>query len=423
MEHAITFLISIMEWIALLTFPIILLGYSYRKYFFRIIGMASILSLLSLLLHYITIPVPLIVGLQITIILFLVKLSLKANFLEALFNTSIGYGFYVLTQLIFIEIMSLLFKISYFQFFFTLNIKTTLQVITFTFVLTLCYMIYHFKFHLEELRNYIRFPATANKKYKKIIIINSILPLILICLATFTMLAEELSYKYVLILAIIIIIFVILIIFTILHHQFQAKRLIEAKKFYLDQEQQVATIVDIMKETYGNHFQAIFKLAEHQTPELINKYVETNQLRNTKFIQQGKSTLRADLINLDELLFAFLVNKRKLAQLLGVTIKVSSKCKREITTTLQQIRYLSSIIDEIILILYQKPAGVDKTMKFEIESTDEELLFKISCPLFLSEKENDTFKLFDGLMQFKKLNATIHSELKPLLLLIRCPLT
>lgn len=51
MEYLITFLASAVEWLALLSFPILLLGYSYKKYLKYIVLLAGTMSLFSMALH------------------------------------------------------------------------------------------------------------------------------------------------------------------------------------------------------------------------------------------------------------------------------------------------------------------------------------------------------------------------------------
>ncbi|WP_025027087.1 hypothetical protein [Caldalkalibacillus mannanilyticus] len=417
-----TLIVSIFEWIALLSFPLVLLGYHYRRYIRPVFIIAFSMSLFSELLRLTPMHVALIIAIQIIVLLVLVKVLYRAKNLETVVVTSIGYGFYIFIQMLFIEIVAQTFQYKYLQFFTTIHIKTVTQVLTFLFVALLSWLIYYQKYQLDELRYHIT-RSTMNKKYRDVLVLNSFLTFIFIVFIFFTMLAEEFAYKYTFILMIIIIMFFILAIFIILHTQFQMKRLIEAKKFYLDQEEQVATIVENLKKNYQGHFQAIIKLNERESSSLSKEYVEKHHLHQGICPSLLQSNLRTGLEGLDELLYSFLINKRKLGRLLGVTINVTSDIQCEIHTTLQHVRNLSLIIDDLILIYYQAPAYSTKTIHFHVEAKPHETLYVISGDIEIEEKKHPNLKLFDALFQFKQHDSIVDSELKPVRISIRCPLT
>jgi mevalonate kinase len=203
-----------------------------------------------------------------------------------------------------------------------------------------------------------------------------------------------------------------------LHTQFQQKRIIEAKKFYLDQEQQTSTIVEKLKKDYERHFQSILKLYERGSGPLIKEYVEFHKLHKDTVPLLGQTNLRDDLEKLDELLYAFLINKRKLATLMGISITVSSNITWNSPSTLQQIRYLSIIIDDLIFLLYESPNSFKKDISFNVISTEKEKRFEISTLLVLDEKQNKHSKLVDALIQFKHNDAQVEFELNPIRLSI-----
>lgn len=419
MYYILTFLISLFEWIALLLFPIVLLGYYYKKYLGPIILLGMTMSILSLILHITTLHVSIIIAFQIITLLLLIRFTLRMNNLETFVVTSIGYGFYIFTQMIFIEIAAQSYGYQYLQFFTSIDIKTTIQVLTFVFVFLLCVIIQHFKYQLNELRYNLVNPY-LNKKYRNILVSNSLLTFVFVCFIFFTMLAEEFSYKYMFILIILVILFIILASYLVLHTKFQTKRLIETKKFYLDQEQHIGMIVANLKKDYESHFQAISKLSEKENPQLVKEYIQKYQLSMKEPMWKPQTNLRSDLEQVDELVYTFLINKRKLANLLGVTINVTTNITADVPVTLRQIRNLSMAMDDLIFTLYKTPANIDKTIDFEVRTVGTEIQFLINSNINLDDPENSNLTLLDAILQFKKDNAVVHSNLKPVQLSITC---
>ncbi|MCD8502416.1 MAG: hypothetical protein LRY71_13090 [Bacillaceae bacterium] len=124
----------------------------------------------------------------------------------------------------------------------------------------------------------------------------------------------------------------------------------------------------------------------------------------------------------DELLYAFIVNKQKLASLLGISILVSSDIKTKKQTNLHKIRSLSMILDDLIFGLYQKSNINEKKIYFHVQITSKETQFDISSPFVINEHDSTNLKLFDALIQFEKNSADVIVKLNPVQLLIRCPL-
>ncbi|MDQ0340090.1 hypothetical protein J2S00_002885 [Caldalkalibacillus uzonensis] len=420
MNHLLVFyLVSVVEWIALLSFPIILLGYHYQKYIKRITLIALIISLFSLLLRLTSLHLFVIIASQIIILIFLKKLFYKSNYLESLVLTGIGYGFYVFLHLLIAEVIISLSSYNYFELLFS-NIKYFHQSITALLVLTICYLVHKNHYHLLEFRDNLK-AQKHEKQFKTIIITISLLTFIFICLAAFTMLNDELNFRYPFVLSCIIVLFIILSIYLILHTQFQRKRLLEAKKFYLDQEQQVATIVEKLKKDYIGHFQALLKLCERNSAQLIKDYVEKRRLHiDSSFLSKG--SFLANVESVDELLYAFLVNKRKLADLLGITLIVTADSQCDVPVSFKQIRYLSTIIDELLFLHYQASNDKEKELHFQIQKLEEGIRFQIVSDLIVSEEQSASLKLFDVMFQFEKDNATVQSVLSPVQLSIFCPL-
>lgn len=418
MNDIITLFMSIFEWTSLLLFPIVFLGYHYRKYMKSILMIAGIMSVLSIVLRMTSLPIVVIILIQMITIILLVKWLFRAKNLETLVITSMGYGFYVFTQMLFVEIFVRLLEYDYFQILFNITGKTIIQIVNFIFVFSLCFAIHYSKYQLNELRRCIKNPSIA-KRYKKTIIIISILTYIFTWLIIFLMVTVESAYKHTAVLLISIVMFMILTFFLILHIQFQKRRIMEAKKFFIDQEDQVSSLLGKFKEDDQKHFQAIVKLTEHQAPHLIQEYIIKNQLDR----EPEPINLHAGLPLLqDELLYAFLINKRKAAGLFGISIEVSEQMKENIPVTLQQIRYISAIFDDLIYLLYKAPATVEKTIHFHIEVMDSEFIsFTISSALNIDRQLHTSLNLFDALLQFEQLGSITHTELQPVKLTVRVP--
>ncbi|MFK4998887.1 hypothetical protein ACI2OX_21115 [Bacillus sp. N9] len=231
MNQMITLFMSIFEWTALLIFPIVLLGYHVRKYMKSIFLIAGMMSVLSIGMRLMSLPISAVILIQMIVVFLLVMWLFRANKLETLAVTSMGYGFYVFTQMIFLEILVRFLKLDYFEIIFKINGMTFLQIVNFLFVFALSFVINYSKYHLDELRYYLKIP-NAHKQYKMIIMFISILTYIFTCLIIFMMFAEDSGQKQIAILFIIVTIFVTLSFYLILHIQFQKKRIIETKQFF-----------------------------------------------------------------------------------------------------------------------------------------------------------------------------------------------
>ncbi|MGO4890613.1 hypothetical protein ACJ2A9_22995 [Anaerobacillus sp. MEB173] len=420
MDYIVFVLVSTLEWIALLSIPVVLLGYYYRKYFTTIIILAFIMSVLSMLFRMTSLQVAMIIGIQILILLFLVKLFFRANFIQAFVIMSMGYGFYNFVQMLIIEMVVQALEFQYVQIYFTLPITTTIQLTTAFLMYGLCYCVYYFKLELTELR-YLIEDRLISKKYKNILIFICTLMSIFIVLINFVFLTQNFAFKFFTIIVTLILTFVILLTYVILHSQFQVKRLIEAKKFYLDQDQQVATIVKKLSDDYKLHFKAIAKLCESNTTHLIKKYVDENQLEKRASTGGLDTGLRSGIDRLDEMLYALIINKRKLASLLNVSIEVNTEVKDDVRTTLLEVRNLSIILDDLILMLYRLPESQEKSIYFNIKITKQEIIYEISSPFDIREDQSAELQLFDALLRFKKNHVIVQSKLNPVHIRIHFP--
>ncbi|WP_088104523.1 hypothetical protein [Halalkalibacter urbisdiaboli] len=418
MNYVLTFIVSTFEWIALLSFPVILLGYYYRHYVKPILILAMTMSILSMILRLFPIDVFIVLAIQIIIFVFFVKRLFSFQLIESLVVVTIGYGFYILIQLLFIELIISTSTINYIDILFSLSF--TPQMLTIIFMTMTCLVIHYFKYNLVELRRHVQ-SKTMTTKTKNIIYTSAVLTLIFICLAVFAMLESDFSHKHVLVLLCIIVLFSILSVYYILHTQFQMKSLIEAKQFYLDQEQQTTMILEHVKKNYARHFHAIMKLSERQSLPLITDYIDFHKLNANPNTFSSPMPIPSTIKENDELLYAFLINKRKVAGLVGVTIHVSATFDFSVPTSLQQIRLLSMIFDDIFLLLYQAPLTERKELFFEVYKSDSEIRFDISSNFTISG-EQTSLKLFDALLKFKQQDALVYSELNPLKLTITCPM-
>ncbi|MBU8908750.1 hypothetical protein [Desertibacillus haloalkaliphilus] len=424
MNYIVPFIVSSFEWIALLSIPIVFLGYYYRNYLKPIILLAFIMSLLSILLRMTPLHVAIIIGIQILILLFLVKFFFKVNFMQAYVITSMGYGFYNFVQMLIIEAVVQALEFPYVQIYFSLPVTATIQLFTAALILGICYGAHLIKFELSELR-YLIEDRSMSKSSKNILVLHSVLMFVFICLINFIFLTENFVFKFFTIIITLILTFVMLTVYIIIHSQFQQKRITEAKKFYLDQEQQTATIVKKLSEDYQGHFKAISKLCESDSSHLIKKYLDENQLYHNPAPPPGllETNHRSGLGQLDEMLYALLINKRKLAAFLNVSIDVTTDIKDEVQITLEQVRNLSIILDDLILVLYQSPEDREKRIDFHIEINNQGILYEISSPIHIREEQSAEMQLYDALLRFKKGDGTVHTELKPVHIRIYVPLT
>lgn len=420
MDYLFTILASILEWIPLLSFTIILLGYHFKRYVMPIIVLSTMISFISFLLRLTSLHVVLIIFIQMILLFFLIRWLFRVNSLESLVISSIGYGFYMFIQLLVVEIIITLSTNSYFDVFF--SISFIVQIITTTIVTFTCFILYKKKYHLAEFRHHLR-TEDLNKKIKTIIITNSLLTFVFICLAVFAILADEVTFKYSIVLFCIMVLFAILAIHLILHTQFQMKHLIEAQKFYLDQEQQVATIVEKLNKNYASHYKAILKLSERNSHQLIKEYIEEHKLHKSPSSWLIHENVRTELSQVDELTYAFLVNKRKLARLFDVKLTVSSEINFDVSVTLRQIRYLSMIIDDLIFTQYLTSGNNNKWIHFHLQTSEDEMRFEISSNLEFNDQLNSSLNLFDALLKYKQDNAVVQSDLKPFTCTISCKIT
>lgn len=422
MNWLLTFIISIFEWFALITFPIVLLGYYYRKYFRSVVIISILMSLISFFLHALThLPVAVIVTLQIVILSLVIKTLLKFNLLESLTITSIGYGFYVFFQMIFIELAVQLSSLEHLQFYHLANIKYTTQIITFLIVYLFCYVLHYYKIHLNEIRMQLKTPFFKNQ-YKVHLTINFILMVIFLYLNCYFMLLDNSEHKFAFLLIIFIVLVMNLLSYLFLHMKFQNVRIIESKKILFDQEQQVAKLLERVQENYENHFNAILKLYEKKSYDSIKEYITHHLLAKNKTFKNIDTFSYSHLANEDEILFTFLINKQKLAGLLGIKIDVHPESHVTKLLSLQHIRYLNIIFDNLIILFYKTATKEEKIILFKITSDQEYFTIEISSDVSFNEEQIPNLKIFDALLQFKNHQSNIiKNEFAPLNITIVCP--
>ncbi|MGJ9383451.1 hypothetical protein [Salipaludibacillus sp. CF4.18] len=420
MFYIIKNVVSIIEWVTLLSLPVILLGYFYRNYIKRIIIIALIMSLFAVVIRYAPFPMAVIIALQILLLMALVKKIFQVNYLEMFVITGVGYGFYIFIQLLIAEMMMSLSNFSYFDIIFSnLFLPVILQIITIIITVSLCYLLSKYTYYLDELRVHLREP-NLTKRLRNIIITLSVLTYVFICLVAVVLLEGELVIRDTLVLLCIIVIFIIMSGYHILYTQFQTKRLMEAKKIFLDQDQQASTIIEKLvreKEVRNN---AILKLTEKDNSiQSIKAFIEKGQNYTASPAWTTKNDLRKGLEGLDELLYALLINKRRLARLFGIIIFVSADIKSDNSRiTLRQIKYLNIIMDELLFVLYQSAPSVNKKIAFHIGISEQKMEFLITCDVDAQTSPN--LKIIDAITLFKQDNAKIDYELNPVKLSIIC---
>ncbi|MCM3716158.1 hypothetical protein M3202_19115 [Alkalihalobacillus oceani] len=417
MHPLLTFCISILEWFALLTFPFVFIGYRYRQYVKKIIVLSVIMSIISLLLHYTNLHLTIVIALQMILIFLIAKPLFKMSSLETLLLTGMGYGFYTFVHIVVIELDLLLLSnsIVYSEVLISNKIYA-LQLTSFFIVIALSLLIYFFKYHLTELFVHLKLNE-LNKKGKIIIYLNSFLTYFFICLASFVMVTNELRFRYAFILLSIVVLFMIFAVYLILHNQFQKKRLIEAKKFYFDQEEQVSVYIENIQKDLRSSYKVMQKLFENNSYELSKEYFNQHILPKSKKHQNLE--IETAIRKKDELLYVFLINKRKLANLLGVSISTTIDLTDHVPITLPHIQFLSNIIDDLLFALYETTHYQDKQIHFKLTSTKNHVIYEIASNLDF-DKSNSHSKIYDAIIGFKKNKAVIESTFNPLMLSISC---
>ncbi|MFT8323181.1 MAG: hypothetical protein ABF649_20140 [Bacillus sp. (in: firmicutes)] len=418
MSYIITFVVSLIEWAGLISFPLILLGYKYKNYMKNIIIQSALMSIISIVLHATSFPVPVIVGLQIIILIVLIKFGMKTRNLEAIALTSIGYGFYLFLQLLIIELFTSILQGSYLRLFQMTNFAVIIPMITISLLLFFCYLLYHNKLQISELRYQLK-ADNLDKKIKRIIQLLFILTYLFICIGAAVLMVDE-QVKYSFVLLSIIVLFGMMLCYLILHSRLQMNQILTAKKFYLDQEQQVATFVEKLKQEYVMHFRAIEKLNKSGSASIITEYIDTHQLQQIN-INWKKKDFREGMEGLDPLLFSFLINKRKLADLLGIELLIDTKISSEEFTSLSHIRNLSLIIDDLIISLFHSQFDEQKLIKFNLEITEKKFVYSISANLSIDPSNNE-LGLFDAIIKLKQNKATVNIVLEPVSVKILIPI-
>lgn len=415
MHPLLTFCISALEWFALLTFPFVFIGYRYRQYVKKIIILSILMSTISLLLHYTNLHLTIVIALQMILIFLIAKPLLKMSSLETLLLTGMGYGFYTFVHIVGIELFLIMLSNSYSEIVLTSH-AYLLQLTSFFIVIMLSVIISLCNYHLIELYRHLKLNE-INKKGKIIIYLNSFLTYFFICLASFVMIAENLRYRYAFILLSIIVLFMIISIYLILHHQFQKKRLVEAKKFYFDQEEQVSVYIENIQKDLLSSYKVMQKLYENNSFELSKEYFEQHLLPKSK--RHKNFAIDPKVRSKDEILYAFLINKRKLANLLGVSISTSIDLKYHIPVTLQHIQFLSNIVDDLLFSLYESTHYDEKHIHLNIHSSQDQIVYNITSNLIF-ENNKKQGKIYDAITGFKKSKAIIESTFNPVKLSISC---
>ncbi|MCJ7842447.1 hypothetical protein MUB24_16385 [Lederbergia sp. NSJ-179] len=419
MNVIITLLLSFFEWLCLFLFPIVVFGYSLKKHRKALVWIASIMSVVSFLFHHTSISMTYTIILQIILAFMLTNWLLASKMLEAFVITSMGYGFYIFIQMIFMEVLVRAFNLDHLHFFSAFFDKAVTQLLTILFVFFFSMIVQYSQFQLNEVRSLIKMPR-MNRKYRLLMVMISLLMIAFIWLTAYILMIEESAYKQMMILFVMLIGFLILSFYLFLHILLQKQQILEAKKLFLDQEQQMIDRIENLKEEERQHFQSIVKLANRQACELITDYIGSNDLDKAPSnlaLEQGLCS------QLDELFYVLLINKRKLAHLFDVTIKVSGEIQYEVPISLQQIVCISKIIDNFIFVLSQASEVQDKIIHFHIDSSEEAVVsFTISSPLRIEEKVHENLKSYDALLELKHLGAVIHSNFQPINLSIRSPI-
>jgi len=418
MSYIITFLVSLIEWAGLISFPLILLGYKYNYYIKNIIIQSACMSFISILLHLTPMPVPVIVGLQIIILIFLFKIGLKTKNLEAVALTSIGYGFYLFLQLLVIELLTSFLQGSYLRLYQMSSFTVFVPMITIAILLISCFVLYKNKLQISELRYQLR-ADHIEKKTKRIIQFLFAMTYIFIILGATVLMADK-QVKYSFILLSIVVLFAMMLCYLIFYSQLQKEQLLLAKKYYLDQEQQVATFVEKLKQNYVMHFRTIDKLNNAGSSDVIADYIDTHELQQMNVLWKSKN-LRKGIEGLDPLLYSFLVNKRKLADLLGVELNVNSYIHAEEFSSLGQIRNISLIIDDLMLTLYEIKRHEKKLISIDLDISDKKFIYKIEANLTI-DSNNMELGLFDALIKLRQNRATVDMELNPVSILVEIPI-
>lgn len=376
------------------------------------------MSFISILLHLTPMPVPVIVGLQIIILIFLFKIGLKTKNLEAVALTSIGYGFYLFLQLLVIELLTSFLQGSYLRLYQMSNFTVFVPMITIAILLISCFVLYKNKLQISELRYQLR-ADHIEKKTKRIIQFLFAMTYIFIILGATVLMADK-QVKYSFILLSIVVLFAMMLCYLIFHSQLQKEQLLLAKKYYLDQEQQVATFVEKLKQNYVMHFRTIDKLNNAGSSDVIADYIDTHELQQMNVLWKSKN-LRKGIEGLDPLLYSFLVNKRKLADLLGVELNVNSYIHAKEFSSLGQIRNISLIIDDLMLTLYEIKRHEKKLISIDLDISDKKFIYKIEANLTI-DSNNMELGLFDALIKLRQNRATVDMELNPVSILVEIPI-
>ncbi|WP_088104340.1 hypothetical protein [Halalkalibacter urbisdiaboli] len=410
-------IVSTIEWFSLLMFPLILVGYRFKHYVKRLILLAVIMSVISLLLHHLIVHLTIIVGMQIMILFVLAGLILKLSLMETLLISGIGYGFYCFVHILIIELYLLLLTHSYSELFVTSHIYY-LQLASALVVIVFCLLIHLLKYKLIELYQRLQLNSFSMKS-KSIIVVNSILTYIFICLASYAMISENINYRYAYVLTSIIVLFCIIAFYLILHSQFQTKRLIETTKLFLDQEQQMSIYIENIQKELQGPYKALQKLFDSGSLESSKAYFQQHIL--PKGLDKKGQTLVVgqDIKDKDEILYAFLINKQKLAHLLGVSLSTSFELPTHVLISLNQLKVLGNILDDLFLSLYLASHYQEKNVHFHVRSTKDRIEYEITSN-FVYKNAFSSSKIHDAILDFKKSKATIHSSFEPICLMISC---
>ncbi|WP_416147417.1 hypothetical protein ACM26V_14425 [Salipaludibacillus sp. HK11] len=405
---------SLLEWVVLLAFPLMLLGYQFRQYLNRIFWIALAMSAISTLLHFTPMHLTIIIAAQIAIFVLFIKAFLRRKLLEVFVIATMGYGFYVLIQVLLIEIIMNLSSFSYFDVIFSTNaITPILQGMTVIIGVSICSLLKWKNYHLSELRMHIT-ASQISSKIKTMIISSAMLTFIFICISSFVMLADDMAFKQLMIILSIIVFMLILSFYHVLYIQFQMRSLIEAKKYYLDQDQQFSQMIENIKRESENHFQVISKLSENGSTEFIKSYIEKEKLdRGTVSIKSPQNNIYQYGQPLDELMFAFLVNKRKLARLFNIQMRFSSNIQETIPVTFKQIKSLNTVINDLITLHSQSHEVTEKRINFEVITNNQGIEFHIDSDLNLNKHQDINLNLLNSLNEIDNEMTLTLSQLEP----------
>ncbi|QKS70593.1 hypothetical protein FLK61_27990 [Paenalkalicoccus suaedae] len=410
---SLSYIMSIFEWSALLLFPLILLGYMNANRFKKTIIIAVIMSTISLLLHTTSLSLGMIVSIQMILFILFIFIIFQTNIMELFVISSIGYGFYILIQLVFIESFTILSSYEYFEILLSSSyLSIGIQLMTVAICGSLGFFIWKNKYFLAELREHLHSKHIPTK-IKVMIFSSSLLTFGFIVLAAVAMLSQDITFKSTLVLLSIVILVLVMSFYHILYTQFQVRRLIEAKKFYLDQDEQSVNMMERLENDASSHFQAIWKLSDVGSLESIRSYMKQANLPSPS-TKHFFNTNQIDSSNgIDELMRALLINKRRMAKLFQIQIDIHIDLDHPMQMTFQQIKQLSTLLNDLLFVYYEKQTSEEKIITLTIHSNGEFMEFKVECPVDINPIHVENRNLINSISSFETGYSKIVATYQP----------